>query len=70
MLFQQPAKHRASVISGELCGLRNSAQVVIDPPVKLGVVRRIFFNGTEMSAPEVEISERCFHHSEGNSSCL
>jgi hypothetical protein len=29
----------ASVIFGELCRLRSSAQVVIEPPVKLGVVR-------------------------------
>jgi hypothetical protein len=34
-LFQAPAKQRPSVISGLLCGLRNSAQLLIEPPGKL-----------------------------------
>ena len=41
ILFQHPANAFASATSGELCGLRISAQVVIDPFVKLGVERKI-----------------------------
>jgi len=40
-LAQHLAKARASVTSGELCPPRISAQVVIEPPGKFGVVRRI-----------------------------
>ena len=44
-------KQQFSVISGELCGLCNSAQVVIEPPGKVAVERRIFRVPGETLAP-------------------